>query len=114
MLLAFCQENFIRLLNKAAEFKPGKPSLYEDCSASFFHFVLVQILALVASFGCKALSKVMPAEPGVVITMVSGTSSAIGFLLLMYSISTGLAATIWLYRINGLFTAHIRASPPTE
>lgn len=79
----------------------GAPSVYVQVAATFVHFVVTQILALVLALVAKALDFV-PAVPasvqGLIDTLVPW-GHGLGFLVFVYAIMTALAAAMGVFRV---------------
>lgn len=89
----------------------GKGSFYVQISAIFAHFGLVQVLALLMSFLCKALDYELSPKSGLAhvlswigqppyfFSYLKPAASALGFFLFLYAILTALETTMALFRL---------------
>jgi hypothetical protein len=93
MLLAFGDVKFLQLLAEPEE--EGAVSYYVALNASFVHFIVVQILALVMAL----IGKAYVTEPLCVWTV----PSAIAYFVFLYSIMAALAATFAVFRMASLY-----------
>jgi hypothetical protein len=126
MLLAFANERFLAILTTPipSTEKP-KCSIYASTSAAFFHFILVQNVALCFALLSKSwylpvwpplkelLKRVGLAESALVLStriLVWG----VGFLVFVYAIAVGLAATVMIYKMSGWYEKHARISPDNK
>lgn len=101
--LGFGDEKFQRLLAKRPKGK--NTSAYIGVSAAFVHFIVVQLLAVVAALIAGAtdfpLSANHPLLP--MMTIVAPIGHFAGYLLFVYSLMTALAATLGVFRTAGWF-----------
>lgn len=93
------------------EANDGKGSFYVQISAIFAHFSLVQVLALLISFLCKALDYELSPKSGLAYVLswigqppyffsyLKPVGSALGFFLFIYAILTALETTMALFRL---------------
>lgn len=101
--LGFGDEKFRRLLTKRRIGKNASP--YIGVSAGFVHFIVVQLLAVVAALIGAAtdfpLSATNPFRP--MMTMLAPIGHFLGYLLFVYSLMTALAATLGVFRTADWF-----------
>lgn len=101
--LGFGDEKFQRLLAKRPIGK--NTSAYIGVSAGFVHFIVVQLLAVVAALIGEAtdfpLSATDPFRP--MMTILAPIGHFFGYLLFVYSLMTALAATLGVFRTAGWF-----------
>jgi hypothetical protein len=78
----------------------GGTSAFLGISAGFAHFVIVQIMALIAAVLAKAMDFPLPNEHWLVPIMrwLAPLGWGIGFLLFLYAILAALAATLGVFR----------------
>ncbi len=79
----------------------GAPSVYVQVAATFVHFVVTQILALVLALIAKALD-FTPAVPASVRSWIEALAPwghGLGFLVFVYAIMTALAAAMGVFRV---------------
>lgn len=115
MLLAFTNERFLKVVTTAIPNVTGgfSPSTYSSTSTAFVHFIVVQILALLAALVCKACFVVPPhwmlssvAETGISQQSFIAFTKAFWFIaywLFLYSILCGLAATFRVFLLSHWF-----------
>lgn len=94
----------------------GKESTLTNLATSFFHFIVVQVLALAAAFvgGARILSWGLALLPDGVLTgwtdmvlmMAAKGFRAVGFFLLAYSLMTAVAAAMTIYRLALIYSVH--------
>jgi hypothetical protein len=89
ILLSFGDPKFFRILMSESE---QEKSVYLALNGTFVHFVVVQILAIVAAVGCEAYVQDHPGLFGHLI-------SFFGFSLFVYSLFMVLAAVLALLRV---------------
>lgn len=101
--LGFGDEKFQRLLAKRPNGK--STSAYVGISAAFVHFIVVQLLAVVAAligeatdFPLSANNQLQP-----MVTILAPIGHFLGYLLFVYSLMTALAATFGVFRTAGWF-----------
>lgn len=109
MFIGFGDENFRRILAERDMAEP-EPSAYLQMCATFVHFIVVQILALVYAVATKGLwfyadwmETVRPALP--VLNQIGGL---IGYLLFLYALTSVLAATMAVFSIVTMYEAYQR------
>jgi hypothetical protein len=105
VLLAFGNEDFLRVLSQRPQGKTK--SALDGTSAAFFHFIVIQVLALLFAFVGKGLSEsvndlkwlfglmgISDTEiADIVVLFLQHLIGLLGFLLMIYSITCGLAAS---------------------
>lgn len=101
--LGFGDEKFQRLLAKRP--RGRNTSAYIGVSAAFVHFIVVQLLAVVAAligeatdFPLSATNRLRP-----MMTILAPMGHFFGYLLFVYSLMTALAATLGVFRTAGWF-----------
>jgi hypothetical protein len=77
-------------------------------SATFLHFVVVQVAALLWALVGSALYFDLP-EPGLAVvgTMLGMLGGLVGYWLLFYSICIGVAAGVAIFRVTGWYDAFL-------
>ncbi len=105
--LGFGDEKFRTLISRA---KPNRPSPFMGVSAGFAHFVVVQILALIAALWAKAMDFPLPSECWLheYIHLIAIPGQYIGFLLFIYALLSALAATLGVFRAAFWYDQHKR------
>lgn len=101
--LGFGDDRFQQLITK---WKPGRESSpYLGISAGFVHFIVVQLLAVLAALIGKATDFALacddPLRPLALFAAPWG--HAVGFFLFIYSLMTALAATMGVFRTASMF-----------
>ncbi len=111
--LAFGDDNFRQLLLEKEN--NDQHSSYVQSSASFVHFVIIQFLALIYAIGFQSLSydvqKESPTEKTLTLLGLSSDffyslynyTSFVGFLFFIYSLFSGVAATLHVFRMVTIF-----------
>jgi hypothetical protein len=110
MFLGFGDEKFRALLAEPDEDSPTAPSLYVSLCATFVHFIVVQLLALMAAVLAKSWWFYFPwpvsfQEWLPVLNVIGG---GIGFGLFLYAVTSILAATMHVFRIATWYEQHQR------
>jgi uncharacterized membrane protein len=107
IFIGFGDEKFRALLAMPEE-DPAQPTVYVSLCATFVHFILIQVLALIYAVVAKSwwfcfpwpdlLKKVLP-----YLNMVGG---AVGYGLFLYALTSVLAATMHVFRIASMYEQH--------
>lgn len=110
MFLGFGDEKFRALLAEADDDDPEAPSLYVGMCATFVHFILVQVLALLFALLAKAwwFPFPWPATVAAALPALNMTSGAAGFGLFLYAITSAVAATMHVFRMATWYEQHQR------
>lgn len=118
LLLAVGDDKFKAALG--TERKEGSASTLNDLAAKFFHFLLVQVIALVFAFlalGRPATWLVQNISAfdvstalGVFLLVGTKVFHFLGFFLLSYSVLAALAATLSLFRVATIFSRFVSAA----
>jgi hypothetical protein len=105
--LGFGDEKFRALISRA---KPDKESPFMGVSAGFAHFVVVQILALMAALWAKAMNFPLPNDFWLheYIRFLVPPGQYLGFLLFIYALMSALAATLGVLRAASWYDQHKR------
>lgn len=105
--LGFGDDKFRTLISRA---KPEKESPFMGVSAGFAHFVIVQLLALLAALWAKAMN--FPLSPDCWLRSYMGylvpPGHFIGFLMFVYALMSTLAATLGVLRAASWYDRHKR------
>lgn len=108
IFIGFGDEKFKNEL--AAPEPSSEPSVYLTLCATFVHFILVQVLALIFAVVAKSwwfytewMDPVRDALP-----WMNGVAGAIGYGLFLYAITSVVAATMQVFRIAGMYEKHQR------
>jgi len=120
LLLGIGDEGFRRRL--ATKRKAERPSTLTNTSSGIFHFIVVQVVALVyALFASgKPLTFIVDtfdlAIPsgffGLVLLCLAKVFRAFGFFFLCYALFTAVAATMSIFRLADLFSKFASTPPP--
>jgi len=96
--LGFGNDSFRSLISQS---KPNGASPYMGVSAGFAHFVIVQLLALLAALFAKAAHSVafsIVNVEDVYLAVAIASGDFLGFLLFIYALLSALAATLGVFR----------------
>ncbi len=103
IFIGFGSEKFRELIVKETEedIRAGKPSIYESLCATFVHFIVVQICALIFALLQKAWSMevVHNAAWQSVLPYINAIGGFVGYALFAYSVTLTLAACMHVFRI---------------
>jgi hypothetical protein len=109
IFIGFGDERFKQSL-AAPEDEAGTPSVYLEFCATFVHFILVQVVALLLAVASKGmnfgfpwpscLAKLIPAA-----NLVAG---GVSYLCFLYALTSVLAVTFHVFRIAGMYETHQR------
>jgi hypothetical protein len=118
LLLAVGDDKFKAALGK--ERKGGAASTLNDLASKFFHFLLVQVIAIVFAFlalgrpatWIVANISAFEASTALGLVLLIGTKvfRFVGFFLLAYSVLAALAATLSLFRVATIFSRFVSSS----
>lgn len=110
MFLGFGDEKFRALLAESDEDSPDEPSLYISLCATFVHFILIQILALLCALLAKSWWFVFdwPDAVRLILPYLNLLGGAIGYGLFLYAVTSVLAATMHVFRIATWYESHQR------
>ena len=107
-------EKFRSSLAEPDEENPARPTVYLSLCATFVHFILVQVLALMFAVVAKSwwfyapwLDPVRPALP-----VLNAVAGAVGFGLFLYAVTSVVAATFHVLRIAQMFEQFQRFKQP--
>jgi hypothetical protein len=125
MVIAFGNERFVRILATPIKNETTTaPSVYATTSATFVHFVLVQMAALGIALVCKAWFIPVPHLINKMIesfgisrncfATVSHLFWFLGFWVFTYAIACGVASTMRIYQLSRWFGALASAPLPPQ
>lgn len=112
--LGFGDEKFRELISHQAEGEKTSP--YIELSATFAHFIVIQLIALIGALIAQGMA--FPLDHGnwlaslieasgmptnVIPRYVAPLSHFLGFLLFIYALMTALAATLAVFRVSSWF-----------
>lgn len=122
ILLSFGDEKFLQFIAEKDEYSDR--SVFLVVSATFAHFIVVQITALIVALIAKStnvdyskftwvseLFSWIGAMPEGAIHFISIVFYGFGFLIFIYAIMTGLAATFAIFRFSSWFELHSNSRP---
>lgn len=113
IFIGFGDERFRQLLAEPEEDEQGNnvPTIYESLCATFVHFIIIQLLALIYAFIAKAWWFYLPWVSCVadVIDVTRPIFWAVGYCLFMYALTSVLAATMHVFRIATMYKQYQRA-----
>lgn len=111
MFLGFGDEKFRAILAEPDDDDPTAPSLYVSLCATFVHFLIVQLTALIAALLAKAWWFVLPWPDYVVDVALPAANllgGAVGYGLFLYAVTSILAATLHVFKIATWYEDHQR------
>ena len=125
-LLAVGDEKFRSLIaGNEPDDEDGKASPFLSLNATFAHFIVVQFVSLIIALFAKAWAPVklyapvrsfiLNNTPDIFSIFILNVGSGIGFLVFIYSILTGVAATFALFRVATWYDMKIsedKKNPP--
>lgn len=116
VFLGFGDEKFRSLLAEPDEDELDAPSLYVKLCATFVHFILVQVIALLSAILAKSwwFFFAWPDSVRLVIPWMNLIGGALGYGLFLYAVTSVLAATMHVFRIANFYEAHQRAVISTD
>ncbi|HLA33642.1 MAG TPA: hypothetical protein VJ001_02110 [Rhodocyclaceae bacterium] len=101
VFLAFGDDQFKKLISGSVPQEDG-PSPYLEVSATFLHFVLIQVAALIAAIIGNATTFTLPGCLAVVSSFLASirvVGDLFGYWLFLYGISSAAAAAIAIFRV---------------
>ena len=105
MLLSFGNAEFQKFISEKDESSPSDPTAFIEVSASFVHFMLLQLASLLLATIFNALdfyvSWPAPVRPAIDVATI--VLSGIGYLLFLYSITAMIAAVFAVFRMTSWF-----------
>ena len=115
MFLGFGDEKFRSLLAEPDEDKPEEPSLYVSLCATFVHFILIQLLALLCALLAKSWWFFFPWPESIrlVLPWLNLLGGALGYGLFLYAVTSVLAATMHVFRIATWYEQHQHSAAAT-
>lgn len=113
IFIGFGDEKFRALLAEP-EIAPELPvktelqTVYVELCATFVHFILVQIIALIVAVIAKAWWFYAPWMDPIRqhLALLNGIGGALGYGLFLYALMSVIAATMHVFRIAGLYAMH--------
>lgn len=109
IFLGFGDEKFRAILaEKDPEDGPDEPSLYVALCATFLHFIVLQVIALLYAIVAKGLWFVVPwPEPvRAMLPIANMVGGAVGYFLFIYALTSALAAAVYIFRVSTWFETH--------
>lgn len=107
IFLGFGDEKFKEVIAGKSDKSKTAPSPYLSVSATFLHFVMVQIVALLWSLTAGALHFELPWPNVASVTQKIGiVGDAIGYWLFLYGITLAAAAGIAIFRVAGWYDGY--------
>lgn len=106
IFISFGDEKFRQLLAEPDEDDLGTPTAYVKLCSTFVHFILVQIVALLAAIIAKAMYFPWEKSPDffeVALPWLNGAAGFVGYALFIYSLTSALAATMHVFRIASMY-----------
>lgn len=119
LLLSIGDDKFKIMFGRS--YSDGSDSLLCSISTAFFHFIVVQVLALALAFmgGARIMSGILGVLSGVAIPEFLSVSFVIaakafrfvGFFFVAYSLMTAFAAALAIYKLSLAYTRHANGQP---
>lgn len=109
IFIGFGDERFKQTL-AAPEDDPGAPSVYLEFSATFVHFILVQVIALLLAVAAKGMNFGV-AWPACIAKLIPAANLVLGgvsYLCFLYALTSVLAVTFHVFRIASMYETHQR------
>jgi hypothetical protein len=105
MLLSFGNVEFQKFISEKDEDSPSDPTAFIEVSASFVHFMLLQLASLLLATIFNALDFYLPWPAFIRPLVNTGTVvlSGVGYLLFLYSITAMIAAVFAVFRMTSWF-----------
>lgn len=105
IFIGFGDEKFRQLLSAAGSGESLPKNAYVQLCATFVHFIVVQILALIAALLCKSWWFYTPLMDPVrhLMPWANALAGALGYGLFLYALTSVLAATMHVFRIATLY-----------
>ena len=120
IFIGFGDERFRELLAEPEE-NAEQPTVYVGLCATFVHFIIVQILALLFAIVAKSLCFYCPYldhyREYFHLDALTAIASAFGYLLFLYALTSVLAATMHVFRIASMYEfyqLHVSAKKTCE
>lgn len=102
VFLGFGDEKFKNIISGQDPDHPAAPSPYMEISATFLHFVLVQLIALLLAVGAKATDFTLPghwAELSRWLAQYRFIANALGYWFFLYGLCIVAATAIAIFRV---------------
>ena len=105
MLLSFGNAEFQKFISKKDEESGSDPTAFIEVSASFVHFMLLQLAALLVATTFNALDFYVswPKCIRPIVDISAAALSGLGYLLFLYSITAMVAAVFAVFRMTSWF-----------
>lgn len=112
MFVGFGDERFKKVLTGVdPPALPGEQSIFVEVCASFVHFLLVQLIALLFAIVVKAwwfYWSSWPAPVRAALPWLNGVAGAVGYGLFLYALTSVLAATMHVFRVSTAYETVLR------
>lgn len=109
IFIGFGDERFKQSLAEPED-DPSAPSVYLEFCATFVHFILVQVVALLLAVGAKGMNFGI-AWPTCIAKLIPTANLAFGcvsYLCFLYALTSVLAVTFHVFRIASMYETHQR------
>ena len=115
IFIGFGDERFRALLAEPEE-NETRPTIYVSLCATFVHFIVVQILALIYAVVAKSWWFYAPWMDPVrdFLPQVNLVAGAIGYGIFLYALTSVLAATMHVFRIASMYETYQRHLPKLD
>lgn len=115
IFIGFGDEKFRALLAEPDD-NETRPTIYVALCATFVHFIVVQILALIYAMVAKSwwfyAEWMTPLH--IYLPIANAVAGAIGFGLFLYALTSVLAATMHVFRIASMYASYQRSLTPSQ
>ena len=111
--LAIGDDQFRKIIAKKSLDDPY--TVYAEINASFVHFIVLQVAALICALLAKGLNFELPKTSWLLINyyeeffVICGFGAFLGFLLFVYALMSALAATLGLFQITFMYETYLNA-----
>lgn len=115
IFVAFGDSRFIASLAEA-EADPNQPSVYRELCATFVHFILVQVVALVLAIVTKGMwfEADLPAALEAALPVANMVWGAACYLVFLYALTSVIAVALHVFRITTMYELHQRMTQRQE
>jgi hypothetical protein len=115
IFVAFGDARFIASL-AAEEDDPSRPTVYRELCATFVHFILVQVVALVLAIVTKGMwfTADLPEYLANALSIGNMAWGAFCYIVFLYALTSVVAIALHVFRISTMYELHQHTSRPDE